>query len=311
MLRVANLIVASLFLAILTACGGGGGTTTGGSTGGGGTPNPTPAVQHVIVIVFENQNYADVIGSSSMPFFNSVAQANSLATQFYADAHPSIGNYFMMTTGQNPTNNDDSWPGPFSDDNVVRELTTAHETWKVYAESIPSVGYLGGDQGSYVKHHNPFAYFSDVINSSPQAANVVPFTQFSPDLASLPNYAFVVPNNVHNGHDCPNGGSSCPLSDRLTAIDTWFNTNFASVLANSSVMSNTLLIVTFDESATDNTLGGGRIPVIIAGGKFKTGFQSTTSYQFPSLLRFSMDELGVSNIPGAGASANSMSEFLR
>lgn len=308
-----RLLAALLFASVivtLTACGGGGGTTTGGTTGGGGTTNPTPAVQHVIVVVFENENYADVIGSPSMPFFNSVAQANGLATQFYANAHPSIGNYFMMTTGQNPTTNDDNWPGPFSGDNVARELAAAGKTWKVYAESIPA-GYLGGDQGSYVKHHNPFAYFSDVINSSSQAANIVPFTQFSTDLASLPNYAFVIPNNVHNGHDCPNGGATCPLSDRLAAIDSWFNSNFASVLSNSSVMSNTLLIVTFDESATDNTLGGGRIPVIIAGGKFKTGFQSTTNYQFPSLLRFSMDELGVSTIPGAGASANSMNEFLR
>ena len=76
-------------------------------------------------------------------------------------------------------------------------------------------------------------------------------------------------------------------------------------------MSNTLLIVTLDESGSDNTLGGGRIPVIIAGGKFKTGYQSTTNYQFPSLERFTMDSLGVTTVPGAGAGASSMSEFLK
>lgn len=303
-----RLAVLFLLLAFLTGCGGGGGTSGGGTVT---PPPPTPAVQHVIVIVFENQNYADVIGSSSMPFYNSVAQSNSLATQFYANTHPSIGNYFLATTGQNPTTDDDNWPGPFSGDNIARELAAAGKTWKVYAESLPSVGYLGGDQGLYVKHHNPFAYFSDVIGSSSLAANIVPLTQFAADLNALPSYAFVVPNNLHNGHDCPNGGTTCPLSDRLGAIDAWFNTNFATVLQNSSVMSNTLLIVTFDESATDNTLGGGRIPVIIAGAKFKTGYQSTTNYQFPSLERFSMDSLGVTTIPGAGASASSMAEFLK
>jgi len=37
---------------------------------------------------------------------------------------------------------------PVSMDNVVRELVAAGKTWKAYAESLPSVGYLGGDTTS-------------------------------------------------------------------------------------------------------------------------------------------------------------------
>ena len=57
-----------------------------------------PASHHVIVVVEENHDYSQVIGSSAMPYLNSLANQYGLATQYYANTHPSIGNYFMMTT---------------------------------------------------------------------------------------------------------------------------------------------------------------------------------------------------------------------
>src|SRR5438132_4872336 len=99
-----------------------------------------------------------------MPYLNELATQYGLATQYFANTHPSIGNYFMMTTGQIITN-DDAFGGPVSDDNIVRELTAAGKTWKIYAESLPSPGYTGGDVFPYLKHHNPFAYFTDVIGN--------------------------------------------------------------------------------------------------------------------------------------------------
>ncbi len=59
-----------------------------------------PVFSHVFVVVEENHGYSSVIGSSSMPYLNSLASKYGLATQYYANTHPSIGNYFMMTTGQ-------------------------------------------------------------------------------------------------------------------------------------------------------------------------------------------------------------------
>ncbi len=262
--------------------------------------------------MLENEDYGSVIGSSAMPFFNGLANQYSLATQFYANSHPSIGNYFELTTGQNPTGNNDDWPGPYSGDSVVRQLTSAGKTWKVYAESIPSVGYTGGDVYPYMKHHNPFAYFSDVIGTA-QASNIVPFTQFATDFTnnSLPTYSFVVPNSIHNGHDCLDGTQNCPLSQKLGNIDTWLSTTFSTVLQNATFMNNSVLILTFDESASDNTNGGGRIAVVLAGASIKTAYRSTTLYQFPSLLKFSLNVIGVNNVPGDGAGAPAMSEFLK
>ncbi len=217
----------------------------------------------------------------------------------------------MMTAGQ-ITSTNDAFTGTISGDNVITALNAADKTWKSYAESLPQAAYVGGDQYPYIKHHDPFAYFENVRNDSGQRDNIVPFTQLSADLStnSLPDFFFVAPNNLHNGHDCPSGGSTCPLSDRLGAIDSWLQANLGPVVADSNFASHGILIITFDESANDNTMGGGRIAVMFAGGPIKSNFQSTTTYQFPSLLRFTLKTLGVTAYPGAAAQAPDMDEFL-
>src|SRR5690349_18656838 len=111
-----------------------------------------PVSSHVFVVVEENHSYSSVIGKSAMPYFNSLASKYGLATQYYANTHPSIGNYFMMTAGQVITNND-YYNGTVTADNLVRHLLNNGLTWKSYAEGLPYVGYTGGDTGSYIRHH--------------------------------------------------------------------------------------------------------------------------------------------------------------
>src|ERR1051326_4904892 len=101
--------------------------------------NTAATTAHVAVVAIENMSYESVIGSSAAPYLNSLAAQYGLATQYYANTHPSIGNYFMLTTGQIITN-DDGFTGTVSADNVVRELVGAGKSWKSYAESLPSVG---------------------------------------------------------------------------------------------------------------------------------------------------------------------------
>jgi acid phosphatase len=256
---------------------------------------------HVVIVVEENTNYSSVIGSSAMPYLNSLASQYGYATQFYANTHPSIGNYFMMTTGQIITNND-SYASTVTADNVVRRLIAAGKTWKAYAEDLPSVGYLGfGETGNYASKHNPIVYFSDVRNDANQAKNVVPFTQFATDLANnaLPNYSFVVPNLCNDAHDCG-----------LSTADTWLKNKIAPLLTNPAFQQDGLLIITFDESGSDNTSGGGRIAWVVVSPKARTGYRSTTFYQHQSTLRLMLEGLGLTGFPGAAASAPVMGEFF-
>src|SRR6266849_7333032 len=95
------------------------------------TPSPTPAlpvVDHVVLVILENHGFDQVIGSAAMPYLNSLAANHSLATNYFADTHPSIGNYFMLTVGQTITNND-AFNLTVNDDNLVRALLAAGKTW--------------------------------------------------------------------------------------------------------------------------------------------------------------------------------------
>lgn len=305
---------------IHSGCGGGSSPqagSTGGTTGGGGGGSAgTPQLAHVFVLVEENHSYGDVIGNTNMPYLNSLASTNGLATQYFADAHPSLPNYLTLTVGAGTAITGtlgDSYPGPVTQDNVVRALTSAGKSWKSYAEGLPQIGYLGPDTGAYAHRHNPFTYLSDVLNSPAQAANVVPFTQFASDLGSgtLPDYGFIVPDLSNDAHDCPSGLSACTDTQKLANADQWLKNNI-DPLIKSSVFQNSLLIITFDEGdGSDSANGGGKVATLIISPKAKPGYQSTTLYQHESSLRLTMKALGVPDLPGAAASAPDMTEFFQ
>ena len=271
-----------------------------------------PLFDHVFVVVAENQSFENVIGSSSMPYLNALADRYGLAVNYFANNQPSIGNYFWLTTGQNITN-DSNFSGTVDVDNIVRQLSTAGKTWRAYAESIPSVGYLGGDSFPYVKRHNPFAYLTDVIDSPSQANNIVPFSQFATDLAAnqLPNYSFIIPNQQNNAHDCPAAIPSCTNADKLAAADSWLKTNIDPLISSAAFRQSGLLVITFDESVNGDTAhGGGHIATVVISTKAIQNFESTTLLQHPSTLRVTAEALGLATYPGAAATANNMSEFF-
>jgi phosphatidylinositol-3-phosphatase len=307
----------SLFLVLgLTflesACGGGASSSTM-TTSTGGT---VPAVTHVFVVVEENHSYPEVVGNSGMPYLNGLAVSYGLATQYYANAHPSLPNYFELTAGDGTSVTGalgDLYPGPMTQDNVVRALTGAGKTWKSYAESLPAIGYLGGDSGPYLKQHNPFAYFLDVISNSTQAVNIVPFSQLATDIANnnVPDYAFIIPNVNDDAHDCPAGMSTCTDAQKLAVADQWLRSNIDPVIK-SQVFQDSLMVIVFDEGdLTDVANFGGHVAAIIVSPKSKTGYQSTTLYQHQSVLRLSLKALGATDLPGDAASAPDMGEFFQ
>src|SRR5213082_2954310 len=276
--------------------------TSEGKSGTSGVTVTTPGTSqfgHVFIVTEENTDAVDVT-SSSMPYLMGLAQQYGLSTQYYANTHPSIGNYFELATGQVLTNNDGSSTIQ-TVDNVVRELLAAGKTWKSYAENLPNACYLGGDTGGYARKHNVFALLSDVANNATQACNIVPFTQFPTDLANgtLPSFSNIVPNLCNDAHDCS-----------LSTADRWLSANIAPLLASPVFQQDGLLMITFDEAGGDNTLGGGRVFWAVISPKAKRGYQSSVTYQHPSTLRLILKELGVTVYPGAAASAPDMSEFF-
>jgi acid phosphatase len=273
---------------------------------------PVPALDHVFVVVLENHGFGEVIGNPAMPYLNSLANSNGLATAYFADAHPSIPNYFVLTTG-NPETFDDSFNGVITDDNVVRALTGAGKTWKAYIESLPSTGYTGPDVGTYLKRHNPFAYLNDVVTSSAQMANMVPFSQFSADLTAgnLANFVYLLPDSQNDAHDCPGGAPACDDNAKLAAADNWLRTNI-DPLIKSPKFGNSVLVITFDEAQqTDFTNGGGQVATVLVGPHVKPGSRINTAFQHQSTLRLILDATQVSDMPGASNGAPSMGGFFQ
>src|SRR6266704_1545842 len=107
--------------------------------GGGSSAAPPPKFKSCA------QNEPPLLGGGGEPqfqlsnrqsrhaFLNGLLPRAALATQYFANAHPSLPNSFMLTTGQ-PITLDDSFSGPVSQDNIVRELIAAGKSWKSYAE---------------------------------------------------------------------------------------------------------------------------------------------------------------------------------
>ena len=266
----------------------------------------TPQSKHVVMVMEENRSYSSVVDSSQWPNLNSLIKAGALPTDYYADTHPSIGDYFMLTTGQILTN-DDSSTQVWNVDNIARRMLASGVSFKIYAEGITQ-GYVGGNTGLYLIRHNPFALLSDVADNARVANQVIcPFTQFATDLANnvLPDFSFIVPDvndDAHNGTP--------------QQADSWLQTNVVVPLSSYSAFAaggDGVLIVDFDEAATsDRDHGGGHVSPVLWGPIVKVGYMqtSTTVYQHESMLRTIMEGLGLSDPPGAAASAPSMSEFF-
>ncbi len=305
-------VVVTLLWAGVIACGGvaSSSSDSGNNNKGGGVAAST----HVVVVVLENKSYNDVIGSASMPYLNSLAQQYAVATNFYANAHPSLANYFMLTVGDTVTTVGDAFGGTVNEDNIVRELTAAGKTWKSYAQSLPSVGFLDTGTPPYARNHNPFTYFAEVQGDAAQQQNIVPIEQLATDLTNnaLPDYAFLVPDNQHNSHDCPPGMNSCGAEDTLKASDDWLQETVQPLLQSAAFQQSGILVITWDESGTDDTAhGGGHVAAIIVGPKVKRAYQSTTFYQHQSVLRMTLKQLGVTTYPNAAANAPDMDEFFQ
>ncbi|MEU5239073.1 alkaline phosphatase family protein [Streptomyces lydicus] len=242
---------------------------------------PTP--DHVVVVVFENHAYNQVIGSSSAPYINSLASGGASLTASYAETHPSQPNYYAMFSGDTQGVTDDSCvtPGFSSAPNLASEVTAAGKSWASYNESLPADGSTTCKSGKYAQKHNPWFGFSNVPANTAHT-----FDAFPTDFTKLPTVSYVVPNLCSDMHDCSVSTGDTWLKDHLKSYADWAKTH------------NSLLLLTFDE---DNRLSGNRIPTVFYGQQVTPGSTSGTAYNHYDVLRTLEDMYGTSH---AGKAAN-------
>lgn len=122
------------------------------------------------------------------------------------------------------------------------------------------------------------------------------------DNNTLPNFAFIIPNNINNTHDCKKA-NKC-----LDVADAWLK-KYIDPLINSREFRNSksAVIITLDEGEMyDTKYSGGHTAWVIVGPIVKRGYTSDKLYRHDNTLRLISDLLGLNFYPENIASAESM-----
>jgi hypothetical protein len=71
-----------------------------------------PPPDHVVVVVFENHSYSNIVGNACCVYLNQQIQVSALMTQSFALTHPSQPNYLDLFSGFDQGVTDDVCPPP-------------------------------------------------------------------------------------------------------------------------------------------------------------------------------------------------------
>jgi hypothetical protein len=256
---------------------------------------------HIAVIVMENEEYGEVIGSPSTPFINRLATTYGLATHAFAIAHPSLPNYLALTGGStfgiDSDCTDCSAPGA----GLAGQLQTRGVGWKAYMEDLPHPCFTGAGAGEYAKKHNPFVYYRDL----PACGRVVPLSELQADESSgtLPTFIWITPNLCHDMHDCSPATGDRFLAGLVPALLRGLGKNG-------------VLFLTWDEGSSDDgccrLASGGHVATIVAGPGALRGARLQTPVDHYSLLQTIEDLLDLPRLGGAACACTpSLAPLLR
>jgi acid phosphatase len=282
--------------------------------------------RHLVVVMEENRSIS--IASEYMPYLKALAVEYSQGMQVYSDSHGSWLAYGELTSGLAPFAgggdglicNGDGCIRTLTSDNLVREFARQGISWRAYFQTMPQIGYLGYQYGEYVRRHNPFAFYSDVVNSLAEQGNMYPADPYMlSDIEAnrLANFTWISPDLDHDAH---NGSDD---QQALAAADAYLQTFMPQLLQSPPFQpgGDGVLMITFDEGelSSDNGCGGypdanncgGHIWHVLIGPQVNRGYESDTVYKQGSELRLICDLLGVNSCPGDGATAFPMVEFFQ
>ena len=281
-----------------------GGTQDNGTIGqsSAGSQEGIPPTSHVVLVIEENHTYDQV--RSGMPWLVSMGTTYGHTLNYHADEPGSLLDYLWLSSGSGEQTfgcTGNACGKPITDDNIFRQLKMAGLTWKVYAQSLPSIGYMGSQSGAYVKRHNPAPWYSDVINSAAEQQRMVPFTQLATDLAkgTLPNYSIIIPDLQNDAHD-----------GTLAQADDFLSVHVSPVLQYPQFRNDGLMVVTFDECDAAVGACNELVYTALIGPNVKRGSTSGALYRHESTLRMILDAFGIKKFPGASATAKPMADFF-
>lgn len=163
---------------------------------------------HVVVIMFENKTYNEVMGTS--PYITNLANQcgtydNWQDADFKVNGtqdgnYKSKPNYATLTSGLSPSMHglvNDHYDVKTNVDNIYHQLALTGQSFKDY--------YAAGAGGCSIRfsgdYHDPLRYYTNMVSSCDE--HDVPLSTFVQDLKSgnLPAYSMILPTNNENMHN--------------------------------------------------------------------------------------------------------------
>ncbi|KAH9957100.1 phosphoesterase family-domain-containing protein [Russula dissimulans] len=234
-----------------------------------------------IQICLENTDFET---ASAAPEFQSLASRGILLDQYYAVTHPSEPNYAAIVGGDFwGMANDNLFNIPSNISTIVDLLEKAHIPWASYQENMPTDGFPGFSFSSvdyvtpgapnytyYVRKHNPLILYDSVAMVPSRAAKIRNFNDFAADInaSAIPQWLFITPNLVNDGHDT-----------NVTFISAWLKFWLEPLLSDRRFNDErTLILLTFDENGTKSV--NNRVWTTLLGGAVPDHLRGTTDSTF-------------------------------
>lgn len=262
---VAAIVIAVLFVLPTP------GSATLGSAGApgvtGAASNDTPYIQHVVVVVLENELLSEVYAHG--PYERYLAEAYGNASSMYAACHPSAPNYLAIVSAVVNQCGSDSWHN-YTNNTIFHELDHAGLSWGSYAENLPAKACSnpgGVTNGLFATRHVPALWSASVLsNQSNCKAHVLGSDVFNASVAAgtLRNFSFYTPNLCDDGHDgCGANTTNAQLTHQA---DSWLGNWLSQILNHTgrdssakerAMVNHTAFLVTWDEANAGNNQGFG------------------------------------------------------
>jgi phospholipase C len=291
-------------------------TTATTSTVSASTPcisAPAPkAWKHVVVLIFENKSYSNVIGSAASPYITSLAQkcgtytnwkdTDYSATGTKIGSYPSKPNYATLTNGVRPSVSGiktDSYATTSKVDNIFHRLFASGKNAKSYQSGKGGSCARSNFNGAY---HDAMRYYTDIGGHSSNPSTLcnkhdVPISSFITDARNnaLPAFSLILPTNDQNTHN-----------NSISSGDAWAK-NFINPFLNSASYKsgNTAFFFLWDEDTPiPNVLVAPSIPQ--GSRPVEPGYIAFSHY---SALRTWQDMLGITPYLGDSGQAPSLLDY--
>jgi hypothetical protein len=270
-----------------------------------------PKLDHVFLIMEENNAFSDVIGNPAAPNLNYLANTFGLETNYYGVSPCcSEANYVGLLGGStfNVASDDAYWKNKVDAPSLISQLDQAGVSWKAYLQSLPHPNYEGicypekcnGAPDSdplYVSKHDAIQNFTTSWNPADWSRQV-PVGQLAADLSTgdVPRFSYVVPDECHDMHGdppyCLDGGNiGDPQNQHLVAGGDAYLGHLVSEITSAPFWAtgNNAIVVTFDEGdnsagCCDANPGAGQVATIVIGSHGPRGVQDSAPANHYSLL---------------------------